>query len=501
MFHKNRTQETTENGRCNLPPFCDSSFSTFGNGGWSREQLEQKLGPMCTSMWKYMPQAMGALMKSLGQEDCPIKPGFYVIKDFQQHSNINWPLLPYGRYRFSIKLYQNGKLIGCKRVFVDCVPKKDRRPGIEYIRNDCVKRVWPAENSWRSQGTALGPGAPGLIRPRLLVLVPYVTLVRCTKQVDTTENEDRRLLIIRKYRGGHTNHTVIKETLAQLKRAYWKAIQRTIRQMIEGCRICDGNKYERRPDRSEAMALGPSDISGAVWKPAMKVALAATLVLGTLSRFVPHLMAQYSKQFAGSTSITRDWYILDLNFHARLKVTYSGYQGAEKKNAVSVAAAVEVKRATEMLQDVALVAAKSAANTVVVETLLMGHRVSARGVAANDDQVGAVKELLKDPKQFKLTCYVVLDKLEVQLNVAASTFGNGGWTNFYIEQKLGPLCKALWKYMPCNMKRMMDALGQKDCPLKAPVVTISWRTTAGAQMYAALLYHINNPLSRIVVMQ
>ncbi|KAL1139010.1 hypothetical protein AAG570_009071 [Ranatra chinensis] len=23
MFHKNKTQETTENGRCNLPPFCD----------------------------------------------------------------------------------------------------------------------------------------------------------------------------------------------------------------------------------------------------------------------------------------------------------------------------------------------------------------------------------------------------------------------------------------------------------------------------------------------
>ncbi|KAL1139007.1 hypothetical protein AAG570_009068 [Ranatra chinensis] len=26
MFHKNKTQETTENGRCNLPPFCDENI-------------------------------------------------------------------------------------------------------------------------------------------------------------------------------------------------------------------------------------------------------------------------------------------------------------------------------------------------------------------------------------------------------------------------------------------------------------------------------------------
>ncbi|KAL1122514.1 hypothetical protein AAG570_002845 [Ranatra chinensis] len=77
------------------------AVSSFGNGGWSKNQIEQKLGPMCTAMRTFLPDSMKALLKAFGQKDCPIKPGFYVIKDFQQHTNIKWPLIPYGSYKKS----------------------------------------------------------------------------------------------------------------------------------------------------------------------------------------------------------------------------------------------------------------------------------------------------------------------------------------------------------------------------------------------------------------
>ncbi|KAL1123859.1 hypothetical protein AAG570_001629 [Ranatra chinensis] len=37
MFHKNKKQETTEIGTCNLPPFCD-----WGSRGWGSEDLDHK---------------------------------------------------------------------------------------------------------------------------------------------------------------------------------------------------------------------------------------------------------------------------------------------------------------------------------------------------------------------------------------------------------------------------------------------------------------------------
>ncbi|KAL1122513.1 hypothetical protein AAG570_002844 [Ranatra chinensis] len=91
------------------------AFSTFGNGGWSNEQMEQNMGPACTALWNILPGTMKGLMESLGQKDCPILPGNYTVKAFPLDLNINWPLLPYDRYRFEERFYLSGKLVGCKR--------------------------------------------------------------------------------------------------------------------------------------------------------------------------------------------------------------------------------------------------------------------------------------------------------------------------------------------------------------------------------------------------
>ncbi|KAL1130113.1 hypothetical protein AAG570_013052 [Ranatra chinensis] len=78
-----------------------------------------------------------------------------------------------------------------------------------------------------------------------MTTTPNATMVMCTRQVETIENEERQRQIIRRYHEGHTNHRGIKETLTQLKRTYyWNDMQRTIGQTIEDCRTCNESKYE-----------------------------------------------------------------------------------------------------------------------------------------------------------------------------------------------------------------------------------------------------------------
>ncbi|KAL1140108.1 hypothetical protein AAG570_000040 [Ranatra chinensis] len=81
-----------------------------------------------------------------------------------------------------------------------------------------------------------------------MTTTPNVTMVKCTRQVETIENEERQRQIIRRYHEGHTNHRGIKKTLPQLKRIYyWNDMQRTIGQTIEDCKTCNESKYERHP--------------------------------------------------------------------------------------------------------------------------------------------------------------------------------------------------------------------------------------------------------------
>ncbi|KAL1122512.1 hypothetical protein AAG570_002843 [Ranatra chinensis] len=93
--------------------------STFGNGGWSSNQVEQNIGPVCKVMWTLVPITMKAFLDSVGKDDCPIMPGNYTQRDFLFDTNINWPLVPYGKYRYEVKFRLKDKVALCKRVFMD----------------------------------------------------------------------------------------------------------------------------------------------------------------------------------------------------------------------------------------------------------------------------------------------------------------------------------------------------------------------------------------------
>ena len=72
-------------------------------------------------------------------------------------------------------------------------------------------------------------------------------LVRCTKLVNTVQDEEEQLLMIKNHHEGKTNHRGISETLEYLKQNYyWKNMKISVTNYINQCDICNRSKYGRK---------------------------------------------------------------------------------------------------------------------------------------------------------------------------------------------------------------------------------------------------------------
>ncbi|KAL1131198.1 hypothetical protein AAG570_010816 [Ranatra chinensis] len=75
------------------------------------------------------------------------------------------------------------------------------------------------------------------------------TLIRCTRQLQTVEDEQRRREIVEEYHKGPTNHRGLNETIAHLCRTYyWVAMEKTVRDVLGICRVCNRAKYDSVPE-------------------------------------------------------------------------------------------------------------------------------------------------------------------------------------------------------------------------------------------------------------
>lgn len=85
-------------------------------------------------------------------------------------------------------------------------------------------------------------------------------LIRCTKLVNTVQDVEEQVLLIKNHHEGKTNHRGIDETLQYLKRNYyWLNMKTDISKYINACEICQRTKYGRTPPYVPmALTLTPS---------------------------------------------------------------------------------------------------------------------------------------------------------------------------------------------------------------------------------------------------
>lgn len=74
-----------------------------------------------------------------------------------------------------------------------------------------------------------------------------INLIRCNKFVDV-ENEEKQTQIVLDHHNGYLNHRGIMATYNELKEKYfWPNMLKDITDIINQCRICKENKYDRHP--------------------------------------------------------------------------------------------------------------------------------------------------------------------------------------------------------------------------------------------------------------
>lgn len=79
----------------------------------------------------------------------------------------------------------------------------------------------------------------------------HTKLLACNKRVNTIEDFDEQILLMRNYHEGKSNHRGITETLEKLKRNYfWPRMKESLTEFINNCDICQKAKYCRKKPES-----------------------------------------------------------------------------------------------------------------------------------------------------------------------------------------------------------------------------------------------------------
>ncbi|KAL1122727.1 hypothetical protein AAG570_003054 [Ranatra chinensis] len=102
----------------------------FGNGGWKSVVNGFDVGGVCMLLTNFAPAILKTALEHTGVPPpyCPIPPGNYSISNMSMQVNLNMPAVPYTSYRIDFQFhYKDGKKVGCKRIFVDSVPKRGHR--------------------------------------------------------------------------------------------------------------------------------------------------------------------------------------------------------------------------------------------------------------------------------------------------------------------------------------------------------------------------------------
>ncbi|KAL1122726.1 hypothetical protein AAG570_003053 [Ranatra chinensis] len=102
----------------------------FGNGGWKSATHGIDVGGVCMLLINFAPSILKTALAPLGVPPpyCPIPPGNYTINNMSLHVDIKMPVVPYTSYRVDFQFfYKDGKKVGCKRIFVQSVPKRGHR--------------------------------------------------------------------------------------------------------------------------------------------------------------------------------------------------------------------------------------------------------------------------------------------------------------------------------------------------------------------------------------
>ncbi|KAF6211266.1 hypothetical protein GE061_014383 [Apolygus lucorum] len=105
-------------------------FSVWGNGGWRPNFMILSFKEVCKTINEKMPDVFKQIATAANRTSCPIPPGEYKIVDAPGLQMVDFPSLPYNKYKLNFEFTaKEGVVIGCVGLVADVVPKEKKKKG------------------------------------------------------------------------------------------------------------------------------------------------------------------------------------------------------------------------------------------------------------------------------------------------------------------------------------------------------------------------------------